>query len=97
MRDITNSSCVGFIGMLFATTLILFLIYGCTLSPTTQAGIMAACKVDAIVQPVLVALSPLAGAQVQALATADQQLAHPVVQAACAAVGGVAVGVKSAG
>lgn len=80
-----------------AEAIVLGLVTGCTLSPTTQAGIMAACKVDAIVQPVLVALSPLGGAQVQALATVDAQLAHPVVQAACAAVGGVAVGVKPAG
>lgn len=71
----------------------ILMLTGCTsagtLTPAAQSAVVAACKVDAQLQPVLVTLAPAAGAQVAAVATIDAQLAHPLVVAACAAVGGL--------
>lgn len=58
-------------------------------------AIQVACKVDAVAQPIAVALAPLAGQDVAAIANADQKLLHPAVVAACAGVGGIPVAVTT--
>ncbi len=66
------------------------------LTPAAQRAVTVACAVDAGVQPVAVTLAGDAGPKVAALASADQQLVHPAVVAACQAVKGTPVAVTVA-
>ena len=65
-------------------------------TPAEQQALQAACQVDAASQPIMVALAPLFGPDGAALAAADVSIAHPLVVAACAAVGGKPVAVTPA-
>ncbi len=59
------------------------------LTPTEQAAVTVACNVDALAQPVAVAIANAVDAQAVASAeSVDAQLVHPVVTAACAAING---------
>ena len=66
------------------------------LTPAAQRAVTVACAVDATVQPVAVTLAGEAGPGVAALASADQQLVHPAVVAACRTVKGTPVAVTVA-
>lgn len=78
---------------------ILSFLAACSSDPSKQAKVVqvvdAACVIDHVFQPVVVALAPAAAAAVpggEAVAAGavavDQTLVHPAVEAACAALGG---------
>jgi hypothetical protein len=81
--------------MLLAALGVLFLV-GCSADQAAkvQAAVLVACRVDAVAQPIVVALAPLAGQQVALAGALDAQLVHPAVVAACAALGGNVIGVS---
>lgn len=62
---------------------------GFTLTPTEKKIVTVLCNVDAVAQPVAIAIADAVAPEVAALATLDQQLVHPAVVAACAAINGV--------
>ena len=57
-------------------------------SPQQTAALKVACQVDAAAQPIAVPLASALVPQVAGIASIDQQLVHPAVIAACAAVNG---------
>lgn len=57
-------------------------------SPGSRAALAVACQIDAAAQPVAVQIAPALAPQLAGVAAIDQQLVHPVVVAACAAMGG---------
>jgi hypothetical protein len=67
-----------------------------TLSPAEARVIQVACRVDALVQPVLVTLAPEAFPGLAPLAGTDQALVHPAVVALCKAAGGTPSAVTAA-
>jgi len=58
-------------------------------TPAQQHTLLIICKVDAVAQPLVVALAPVAGPIGSAGAAADNLLVHPAVVSACALVNGV--------
>lgn len=68
---------------------ILLLLAGCTPTPAQQHTLLVVCKVDAVAQPFIVELAPIAGPIGSAGAAADNMLVHPAVMSACALVHGV--------
>ena len=56
-----------------------------TLTPQAQADIAKACQVDAVAQPIAVAVAPLAGPAGAVGAAVDVAAVHPEVVAGCAA------------
>ena len=59
-----------------------------TLDPAAQAVVSVACNVDALAQPVMLALAPELAPELAPLAAGDAALVHPAVAAACKAVNG---------
>jgi hypothetical protein len=57
-------------------------------APPSPKTLAVLCRVDAVAQPVAVALAPAVGPVGSAGAAADTLLVHPAVVAACAKVGG---------
>lgn len=74
---------------------------GCTPTPQQVATLTAFCKTDAQLQPIVVTLGapviqtviPTAAPALQGFIALDTTLIHPAIVAACAGVGGTAVGV----
>ena len=79
-----------------AGLVLLALALGGGLAACTPQELQVACQADAADQPILVALAPILGPDGAALAAADVSVGHPLVVAACAAVGGKPVAVAPA-
>ena len=75
---------------------VLLLLAGCAApTPAQRHTLLIVCKVDAVAQPFIVELAPIAGPIGSAGAVADNMLVHPAVVAACALVNGVPQAVAS--
>lgn len=82
--------------MLFTTFMLLLIstvLVACSAQQTAafQKVAVAACAVDGQVQPVAVALAPMAGSVAATAATVDATLIHPAIAAACAKLGGTPI------